>query len=158
MQSQGAWEDYKTWLEDPNEPLAPQPTHPTLVEYKARRPQIFRKLGIIFSASRSNDKVISEEDWHRAKTSLLEVEKTMHIPFRRFTYSQDAINIADMLDFLQLRKTQGHESVPIMALKKEIMSYIDLTKIDRTLDMMQKVNLISIANNKVTFLKHIDGD
>lgn len=108
--------------EDIKAGLPPAPTDPHVKDYMDRRMSHMRKLVMSVSASRASDRLITAEDWMRAKKLLLEAETQMPKILRRFGLGRAGRTADELYQYL-LRFLQGRPkaSVPIIEFKREIM-------------------------------------
>lgn len=77
--------------------------HPKLQAYIMRRPTHMRKLAMISAASRSNEMIVTEEDFERALTLLQLTEKKMDKVFSGMGGSDNAKVMYDIAEFIMLR-------------------------------------------------------
>lgn len=67
----------------------PTPTHPKLAHYLPRRPIHLMKAAMCLSASRASDYIVRLEDFEKALSMLIEVEKQIPLAFREMQTGGD---------------------------------------------------------------------
>ena len=83
------------------ENFRPEPTHPKLQHYCARREVQVIKLGMISAIDRDNRLHLTAEDFHRAKGWLLDAEKGMHHVFEQGSFSYDGHIMDETVHFMK---------------------------------------------------------
>lgn len=122
---------------------ATEPQHTKLEHYLPRRIIHVLKLCMISSASRSNDMIIRETDFHRAVSWLLEAERTMPEIFRTMTAKSDAVVIQELHFHLwtlySKEKKEIHESRLIHFLQTRVPS----ERVMRVLEIAERSGIIT---------------
>ncbi len=97
------------------EKMAPIPTYGRLANYQARRDTQVMKLAMISCVSRGQFPVVELEDFLRAKSWLLETEKTMPDIFRAMNQKSDSQLIQDLYHFVfdSYMKLDKSKRVPV---------------------------------------------
>jgi len=124
------------------EGMKPTPTHSKLEHYNTRRILYLLKLCQVSAVSRGNALSISEADFHRALTWLIEAERTMPDVFRNMTQKSDAMVIQDLHFFLwqiyAKEKKPIHDSLIYHFLQQRVPS----DKIARIIEIAERANVI----------------
>lgn len=71
--------------------------------YNGRRPTHLKKLAIIMSASRSDERVITKEDWNKAQDLLTATEQHMMVAFRGVGKNITADTMARVMTYMAVR-------------------------------------------------------
>jgi hypothetical protein len=120
----------------------PKPDHPKLMSYNIRRTVHLLKLCIVASVSRSNELVITLEDYDRAFHWLTELEAYMPDIFKAMTQGGAGKIMEDAWYFLF--QTHAKEGKPI--LKHRLINYLQervpVHNIQTTIDMMEQGRMI----------------
>lgn len=119
----------------------PKPDHPKLQHYATRRSAHILKLCMVASASRSNDMVITLEDYHRALEWLFEAESFMPDIFKSMSIGGDAKAIEDTYYWaykMYMKKGEAlSEALIIEYLQNKVASH----SVERILQLMVKSRL-----------------
>ena len=122
------------------------PTHPKLFDYKPRRAMHVVKIAMSVSVSRSNDLIMTLEDFKKAKALLLEAEAVMPEIFKEMTSSQDASEIEEICIFMFTYCTRRKvETVPEHDLLHYMAKKVPVNRIDYFIKTMQAAGLIEIG-------------
>lgn len=107
------------------------PTHPKLHNYIPRRVMHSCKLAMSVSAARTDEMVITLDDFLKAKDLLLEAEALMPEIFKEMVTSQDASELEEIHRFLfTFCNRMGVESVPEHDFQHYISKKVPVNKID----------------------------
>lgn len=125
------------------------PTH--FGGYWERRPTHIMKLSMVFSASRSDNMVITEEDLLRSIKLLEDTEKNMCHVFNRMGQSSQADNIQKIMNFIS-----RYEEVSITQLMQEFIMFVSEAELDNILGALKASGFIKapITRNTEIFIKH----
>jgi hypothetical protein len=119
-----------------------EPDHPLLEDYNNRRKSHLMKLAMISSADRGDDLLLKREDFERARTWLLEVEKDMTQVFSAGYTTADRQVMDEIIAFL---KRDGPQSK--RALTRKASYLIESYRLDKVLEIMVKTGEIKNIGN-----------
>ena len=120
----------------------PKPDHPKLLSYNIRRTVHLLKLCMVFSVSRSDQLVVTLEDWQRAYDALIEVELHMPDIFKAMSQGGAGKTMEEAWHFVFT--THAKEGTPV--LKHRLINFLQervpVHNIQPTIDMMQQGQMI----------------
>jgi hypothetical protein len=120
----------------------PRPDHPKLLSYNIRRTVHMLKLCIVFSVSRSDQLVVTLEDWQRAYDALIEVELHMPDIFKAMSQGGAGKTMEEAWHFIFT--THAKEGKPV--LKHRLINFLQervpVHNIQTTIDMMEQGKMI----------------
>jgi hypothetical protein len=121
---------------------APKPDHPKLMSYNIRRTVHLLKLCIVASVSRSDELLITDEDFHRALDWLTEAEVTMPDIFKAMTQGGAGKTMEEAWHFIFT--THARENKPVMKhrLIQFLQERVPVHTIETTIKMMEEGNMI----------------
>ena len=125
---------------------APQPDHPKLFSYNVRRTVHLLKLCMVCSVSRSDELVVTEEDFSRAKRWLLEAESAMPDVFKAMTQGGAMRVIEEAWHFLYKAYVKDGKPVLESRLIRFLQERVPVHSIEPTIDMMVKGRMIEVAS------------
>ena len=121
---------------------APKPDHPKLLSYNIRRTVHLIKLCLVYSVSRSNDLVVTMEDWQNAYDALTEVEFHMPAIFKAMSQGGAGKTMEEAWHFIFT--VHAKEGKPI--LKHRLINFLQervpVHNIQPTIDMMEQGKMI----------------
>jgi hypothetical protein len=130
--------EIEAWVEGD---CSPAPTHSKLANYTTRRVLHVLKLSIIAAVSAGSD-VIRARDFHRARTWLLDVEKTMPDIFREMVGKSD-VQVIDELHFYTWQIwIKEKKAVHVSRLIHFLQHRVPSDKVLRIIDIANKANII----------------
>lgn len=100
----------RAWYEDFAKDAAARANDPLMEGYGARKQTHLHKVAMILSASRSGDRIISEEDIILANTMLLDIEKDMHRVFSNIGKTDDGMSAATLIAFIRAKSPVAYET------------------------------------------------
>ena len=119
-----------------------KPTHSKLIHYSARRTMHLLKLSMIFSVSRSNDLIISLEDWHHAQAALFEVEATMPEIFKEISSGGQIAEMEEAFHFIMRLFLAKKKAVPERLLFHFLSNRVPANQINWLVDTMLRSGMI----------------
>lgn len=150
-----------TWTEEWTEAMnawkelkfKPVPSHPKLEHYCTRRFTHLMKLSMISSIDRSNDLVLTKDDFNRAMLWLLRAEERMPLIFSGGQGGTDSKAIDEIEHFIRMAGPDGvNEQSVLNYARKHIMFATNVTKV---LALMEQSGLIKMTKlDKRTGLRH----
>jgi hypothetical protein len=127
----------------------PVPNHSKLVHYTGRRTVQLLKLMMIASASRSNDLLITLEDYQTAMGWLLEAEAVMPEIFKDIsTGSVDADAIEETYSFVY-KQSIGGRQVPERSIVYFLQQRVPAHNVMRIIDLMVRSNMFTKEYDKL---------
>lgn len=120
----------------------PEPTHPKLQHYNARRELQVIKLGMISCVDRGNQLHLTAKDFHRAKGWLLEAEKGMHHAFEGGSYTYDGHVMDEVVHFMKT----FNGPVPERKIFNFARQHISTNALGGFIENMERSGLISRAS------------
>lgn len=128
-----------------------EPQHTKLEHYTARRILHLLKLCMISSVSRSNEMIITLQDYERALTWLLMAENTMPDVFRNMTQKSDAVVIQELHFHMWQAYAKGkkplHESYLVHFLQTRVPS----ERVMRIIEIAERAGIIVRFANTSTY-------
>lgn len=121
----------------------PRPDHPKLVHYNTRRSAHLLKLCMVASASRTNDRLISGEDYQTALGWLLEAEEIMPDIFKALTSGGDGKVIEEAYHYLYKIYMATKEPVAEHRLVGFLAEKVPAYNIVKIIETMEKSGQIS---------------
>lgn len=139
-----AWdEDVKAaiekWVKDK---CPPRPEHSKLSHYIARRPVHILKLMQVSSASRSDEMLITMDDFERAKTWLFEAEHYMPDIFKDMVYKSDTQVLQELHYYAWRIYAKERQPIHTSRLFKFLSAKVPSEKIERILDTADKADIV----------------
>ncbi|PWT71743.1 MAG: hypothetical protein C5B59_17340 [Bacteroidetes bacterium] len=122
-------------------------TSPFLRGYLSRRPTHLTKLGMLHSASRSNELIISRKDLEDSLRMLEEIEPKMHEVFRGISDLKFGKHTAEVLDFIR-EHGPVHKSKILRTMTDKIDSYTFDQVIKTLLDSRQVEAKLDVARKE----------
>lgn len=122
--------------------------------YVGRRQTHMRKLAMVLSAARSNERIIKLEDWERAVEILTKTEKTMPRAFTSLGYNKDNIAASTIVTTIS-----HHKTIARGKLLSAIMNDVDLPTFVRVVSLLQEAGVIKVtgsSSNPTYELKNLD--
>lgn len=124
----------------------PVPTHPKLKYYNERRFSHMMKLSMIASADRSNELLLTVEDFNRAMSWMFEAEAYMPEAFRTGAQAFDSKAMDEIKHFVQSQTNGVTETELVNFVRQRVHSYSILPIIE----IMQKSGMIqAVSINKL---------
>lgn len=120
----------------------PKPDHPKLQHYGTRRSAHILKLCMIASVSRSNDMIITLDDYHRALGWLFEAESFMPDIFKSMSIGGDAKAIEDTYYWAYKMYMKKGEALSEAALIEYLQNKVASHSVERILQLMVKSRLL----------------
>lgn len=120
----------------------PKPEHPKLIYYTTRRTRHLLKLCIIAAASRKDELVIDEQDFHRALDWLLEAELYMPEIFKAMTQGGTGQIMEDAWYFVYQLYMKSQKPVYKHQIIQYLKDKVPAHNIMPTLEMMEASNMI----------------
>lgn len=118
----------------------PVPNHPKLLHYVTRRRAHLYKLSMVSAVDRSNQLILTKDDFNRAMGWLLEAESTMPEIFKAGVGNADAQALEEIKHFIMINdKGKGVPEFKIIACARKL---IPLHSIMRVIDVMVGSGLI----------------
>ncbi len=119
------------------------PKHPKLFDYNPRRIMHAVKIAMSFSVSRSNEMLVTMEDFMKARELLIETEDLMPEIFKEMIISQDASEIDEVHAFMfNYCRTLRVESVPEQDLMHFMSRKIPVNRIEYFMKTLQSAGMI----------------
>jgi hypothetical protein len=116
----------------------PRPDHPKLVYYVSRRTQQLLKLCMIASASRSDERIITGDDYLRALGWLLEAEVSMEDIFKAIASRGDGKIMEEAWHFLYKVWTARQEPIAEHRLINFLSEQVPAYNVMRIIEMMER--------------------
>lgn len=116
----------------------PRPDHPKLTHYNIRRTQQLLKLCMVASASRSEDRIITHDDYLRALEWMLEAEIAMDDIFKAIASKGDGRVIEDAWHFLYKLYSARKEPIPEHRLINFLSEQVPAYNVLRIIEMMER--------------------
>lgn len=135
-----ALEHWYAVLSDTDKPL-----HSKLIHYNARRVMHLIKLSMVYSVSRSNDMIITLEDFQNAKETLLEAEHAMPEIFKEISSGGQAGEIEEAFHFIVRQHNATKKPVPEHKLIHYLATKVPANQITYLLDTMVRSSIIKEA-------------
>lgn len=127
---------FREWREHGEKPV---PDHPKLVDYCTRRTAHLIKLCMVSSVSSGDNKVISAEDFDRAKHWLLGAELTMPDVFRAGRGGGDSKAMDEAWHFIMITYSKrGKKPVPEHELVHFVRERVPSQAVIRVIDIMER--------------------
>lgn len=120
----------------------PKPDHPKLQHYCTRRTAHLLKLCMIACLSRTNDLIVTMEDFHRALDWLLEVELFMPDIFKSMAVGGDAKAIEDTYYWAYKLYSKKQEDIPEAAVIEYLQNKVPAHAVERILQLMVKSRIL----------------
>lgn len=126
-----------------------KPTHPKLHSYVMRRTSHLLKLSIVAAVSRSDDKIIEAEDYHRALDWLIEVERFMPDIFKAMATGGTGKVMEEAWYFIF--QLHGKDQKPVMEHKliQFLQERVPVHYIKQTIQMMEDGKMIQVKLTSV---------
>lgn len=125
---------------------APRPEHPKLVHYNIRRTQQLLKLCIVASAARSDDLLITVEDYQTAMNWLLHAEVAMNDIFKALGAKGDGMVIEETWHYLyQIFMKGGQKPIPHHRIVAFLTERVPAYNVLRMIDLMEHAHMIEKA-------------
>lgn len=118
---------------------APQPNHPRLVHYNARRKVNLYKLSMISAIDKSDQLLLTREDFNRAIGWLHEAEAFMADIFKASVSGGDSVAMDECFHYISVAGTKGMNEQKIINFLRE---RVPAHSILRVLEVMEKSGLI----------------
>lgn len=118
----------------------PQPKHPKLEHYNARRFAHQLKLSMVASVDRGNDLVLTKADFNRAMGWLLEAEANMPAIFETGVSGADSKVMDEILHYIQASGDKGISEHKIVNFARERLPAYAVMQV---IDIMEKSGLIN---------------
>lgn len=120
----------------------PKPDHPKLLHYCTRRTTHVLKLCMVASISRSDDHIITLEDYHRALDWLLEAEIYMQDIFKSFAVGGDAKAIEDTYYWCYKLYSKKQVDIPESSIIEYLQNKVPAHAVERILQLMVRSKLL----------------
>jgi hypothetical protein len=120
----------------------PKPEHAKLLHYITRRITSVMKLAMIASMSRSTDLVIRLQDIDRAKSWLLEAERSMPDIFTDMFKHSDSTAILDTHFFLWREYTRNRRPIHEKRIYDQLWGKVSVDKIPKIIEVMVKSDML----------------
>jgi hypothetical protein len=130
---------YKEWLFKGQKPV---PDHPKLEHYRTRRPAHLFKLCMCMSAQRTDDRIISVDDYNQAMELLLEIELSMPTIFREMNSGGDRDVIDEAFAFIESTFVRDQAAVPEYKLIHFLSKRVFAREVKKILEIMVESNVI----------------
>lgn len=132
-----------------DEDFPPKPTHPKLRHYCARRLGHLLKLSMVAAVDRSNELLLTKEDFNHALGWLIEAEETMPSIFQAGAVGGDAKVMDEIYDFVRVaNRGKGVPEWRIVNFAKDRMPSYSLLKV---IEMMVRANMLrAIGRDPIT--------
>ncbi len=121
---------------------ATEPQHSKLEHYNARRTQHLLKLCMVASVSRSNEMLITLEDYHRALNWLLEAEETMPDVFRNMTQRSDTQTLQELHFYCWQIYAKEKKSVHEQRIFNFLSTRVPSDRIEKILDIADRAGIV----------------
>lgn len=131
------------------EQFQPAPDHSRLQHYLPRRPTQAMKLAMIFSASRSDSMIVSEEDIIRGIDELLRAEEYMPEIFKDMVVTNNYETLEETYRFIYRRATSTGREVPEASLVNFLMTRVPANMIDYTVNAMLRSGVLVATEGQV---------
>jgi len=122
--------------------MPPLPSHSKLVHYLPRRWVTTLKLSMISSISRSDELVITLDDFDRAREWLLQAEHSMPDIFREMTQRSDTQIIQELHQFAWRMYAKEQKPLDESRLVHFLQSRLPSEKVLRVLDIAERSNFL----------------
>lgn len=134
---------FKTWyMAD----CPPQPQHPKLDHYIPRRHIHLLKLCMVMSVARSNEMVITIEDYQRALDFLLEAEFFMPDTFKAMRYNSDSNVIDETFAFVWAAYAKSQKPVYEHQILHFMSQRMPGHSVDKVLKLMIDSNMLEVTS------------
>lgn len=141
-----AW--YKQHTHFPEEHLKPE----RMQGYAARKQTHIHKLAMIFSASESNDLVITKRHLELALAIAAGIERDMHIVFENIGMRQSAQDMELLMSYIRHNKQIPHQD-----LWRECMHFMSRKEFQEAIDSLVHAGYIRIVNESGSVSIHTTG-
>lgn len=119
-----------------------KPTHTKLMHYNSRRIMHVLKIAMAFSASRSNDLIITVEDFKRSLDTLLEAEMYMPEIFKEISSGGQAGELEECFHFLIRIYNKTKKPIPEYRLVHFLTTRVPTNQIQFMIDTMLRSKMI----------------
>jgi hypothetical protein len=136
---------------------SPAPTHPKLYHYLTRRTAHVLKLMMVSCADRMEGMIITEEDFDRALSWLLEAEQAMPEIFRSMTPSGDGTVIADIWHAVFIYNKTKKQGLPRATLYALLQNKVPAYKIESIIGAMVEADQIKKIVTVGSGISYIPG-
>jgi len=126
-----------------------KPTHPKLRAYTMRRSTHLLKLSMVASMSRSNEKIIQPEDYHRALDWLIEVEQFMPDIFKAVATGGTGKIMEDAWYFVFTMYAKSQKPVLEHKLIQFLQERVPVHYIKQTIQMMEEGKMLERSITKI---------
>ena len=126
----------------------PRPDHPKLKHYLIRRSANLLKLCMIFSVARSNELIVTIEDYSRALAALLEAEHYMPDVFKAMGSGGDTKVIEECWYFCAKLYTKKQKPVEEFKLMQFLQERTPAHNVERILAVMISAKLLKVVVGK----------
>ena len=131
----------KAWIKNG---CPPEPTHAKLQFYNARRIAHLLKLCMIASMSRSNDKVITIENYTEALNWLIEVERYMPDIFKSMTNGGDSNAMEEAWNYVWTLYSKENKPIAEHRIVHFLRERVPAHSVMRVLEVMVKSRMVQI--------------
>lgn len=129
----------------------PVPTHPKLIHYATRRRVHLYKLSMVSAIDRSDVLMLTEDDFFRAMTWLVDAEATMPDIFKAGAGNADAKAMDEIYHYVLTTSALFKGSVPERKIINFAKERVPLHSIERVIGIMQSAGMIeAVAMDKRT--------
>lgn len=134
-----AVDQFRAWIKDAKE--EPMPDHPKLQHYNSRRQAHLLKLCMIASASTTDTKIVSEENFVEALDWLLEAEAMMPDIFRSMSSSSAGV-MDEAWHFAYTWSLKSKKPIPQNLMVAFVAERAPSHEVLRTLEVMEKAGIM----------------
>jgi len=130
--------------------LEPRPVDPNLGEYLQRRHWQCVKLAMVYSASRSNERIIREGDWERAKGTLFEAERNMPQALTLFGRGRVGRTMEDLNEHLRAFVRDAKGGMPEAAFRRKVADLVSTPgEVEQVIQTMISSNMVRRVKGKL---------
>ena len=136
---------------DVGDNIPPTPINPNLSEYLERRTSHFIKLAINMCAARTDDLIITQEDWENTKELMFKTEVDMPKALSQFGIGKAGRIAFDMHDFLEHLVTSTKSfGIPMPLFRRELLRKVSTPgEVEQTIVAMTDAGLIEVQGRLV---------
>jgi hypothetical protein len=120
----------------------PKPEHPKLISYTIRRTVHLLKLSIISSMARSDELLITEDDFHRALGWMLEIEGLMPDIFKAMAQGGTGKVMEEAWYYIFTIYSKEQKPVMLHRLIQFLQERVPVHNVQNTIDLMERGKMI----------------